>query len=421
VRKWFALAMCLGLLGAIVAGCGSSGDSSTSVSESTSGGEPTASGGESSGGEASGEPIVLGAAVGETGFMAAYDGAPLEALKLAIKERNAEGGIDGRPVELLVKDTHSDKATAKTAADELMSEGVEMLVVSCDFDYGAPAAQVAQQEGKISFSLCAQSVKFGAQGIGPYAYTPAAAAVDQGATTAEWVLDKKHWDKGFVLEDSTLAYDEESCTGFNERFTERGGEIVGEATFQQEDASVASQIAKIKAASPQPEFIRICSVPPGAATAIKQIRAAGINLPIVGPDSLDGTYWMKGIPNLSDVYYSAVGSIYGDDPDPQVNAFVKSYEKATGEPPATAYVLFGPTLFELYATAVEEAGSTEAAAVAEALNGFSKVPTLVGATTYTEEIHIALDRPFVFIGVTDGQPKYLETLTASEPAPYKVG
>ena len=41
----------------------------------------------------------------------------------------------------------------------------------------------------------------------------------------------------------------------------------------------------------------MCSYPPGGAAAIKQIRAAGIDVPIQGPGSFDGTYWLKGIPN----------------------------------------------------------------------------------------------------------------------------
>ena len=58
---------------------------------------------------------------------------------------------------------------------------------------------------------------------------------------------------------------------------------------------------------------------PGEASAVKQIRAAGLDMPLLGDEDLDGDYWKEAVPGLSDVYYSTYASIYGDDPDDQVN------------------------------------------------------------------------------------------------------
>ncbi len=72
---------------------------------------------------------------------------------------------------------------------------------------------------------------------------------------------------------------------------------------------------------------------PGEASAVKQIRAAGLDLPILGDEDLDGDYWKEAVPGLSDVYYSTYASIYGDDPDDQVNELVDRYKQETRQDP----------------------------------------------------------------------------------------
>ena len=69
----------------------------------------------------------------------------------------------------------------------------------------------------------------------------------------------------------------------------------------------------------------MCSYPPGGAAAIKQIRAAHIDIPIVGPAGFDGTFWVKGISNMKDIYASSNGSAY-DPPNEETAKLFKSLE-----------------------------------------------------------------------------------------------
>lgn len=51
----------------------------------------------------------------------------LAGLELAVRDANAAGGIDGRPLELVVRDTAADPARAAAAVDELAGLGVTAL------------------------------------------------------------------------------------------------------------------------------------------------------------------------------------------------------------------------------------------------------------------------------------------------------
>ena len=292
--------------------------------------------------QAADDEVVIGFAVAESGWMNAYDGPPLKGAMLAIEEFNAEGGILGMPIRAVVADTKTDTVQGARAAAEVIAEGAQFMAVSCDYDMGAPAATVANDNGIIAISFCASDAKMGVQGIGPYAFTMEIFGQGEGAVGAEYAWDQG-WRKAYALLDASIEYDKSICHGFLEHWKKLGGEVVGVDTFMQEDASIASQITRYKQAAAEkgePEVMMLCSYIPGAVSAIRQMRAAGIDVPLVGGDSMDGHYWVEGVPGLSDHYAVTFGSMYGDDPRPEVNDFFERYRAKYGEP-ETSFPLNG--------------------------------------------------------------------------------
>ena len=193
---------------------------------------------------------------------------------------------------------------------------------------------MADANKMIAISFCASDAKMGVQGIGPYAFTMNIYGQGEGAIGAAYAW-QRGWRKGYALLDASIEYDKSVCHGFLEYWKKLGGEIVGVDTFMQDDASIASQITRYKnmaAERGEPEVLMLCSYNPGAVSAIRQLRGAGIDVPILGGDSMDGDYWVAGIPGLSDHYTVTFGSMYGEDPRPEVNAFFERYRKQYGVP-----------------------------------------------------------------------------------------
>jgi branched-chain amino acid transport system substrate-binding protein len=73
----------------------------------------------------------------------------------------------------------------------------------------------------------------------------------------------------------------------------------------------------------------------------------------------------------------------------------------------------GYATIQALAIAIEEAGSTEGAAVAAAMGAFTDVPLATGPTTYTPTCHIALGRGMVIMQVQDGALQYKADVTPS--------
>jgi branched-chain amino acid transport system substrate-binding protein len=362
--------------------------------------------------------IVVGFATAASGFMQAYDKPAQDAAMIRIDEINKAGGLLGRQIKVVAADTKTDRAEGAKAGLEVLDKGADLVIVSCDYDFGSPAALAAEAAGKISGFLCAESIKAGIQGVGPHSFSASILAPVQGATMADWSYNKKNARDYYRLLDTWTEYNKGICDGFDWELPRlKDAKLVGSDTFKNEDASIAAQITRIKSLPKQPDAIMLCSMMPGAVSAIKQIRAAGITSMILNGSGVDGSYWLNAVPDLSDFYVPVQGSIYGDDPNPAVIAFNSKYKAATGADPSSQYAYPGYVLIDVWAKAVTRAGTVDADAVIKKLEAMKDEPTLFGPRTFTSEIHHQNKGRYLIVETTKGKPAVVGEWTIAQPIP----
>ena len=354
---------------------------------------------------AEGDPIVIGVASGQTGTLAPWDQGAARGAELAVEDINAKGGLLGRPVKLVVRDTKSDPSLGPTAALEVLEEGAEMVRVACDYDFGAPAALAAISAGKVAMASCAADAKFGVQGVGPLAFTMALATNGQGALLAEFAAEQPGWDKVYIMQDTAIEYTKSLCENFRKRWVDLKGEesIVGEDTWNGlNDNAISGQISRIKSAGSDANFVMWCGFTNNG-SMMRQVRSAGIDLPILASESMDGSHWIEAVPDLSDFYIAVYASIWGNDPEPKIQNFTERYKEKFNEPVKMGHVVTGYTAVEAWAHGVEKAGSLDAEAIKAAMESFDNEPLLTGGASFTPELHINLNSPMLMMKATDGK------------------
>ena len=363
---------------------------------------------------------VFGLVMSFSGWFAPIDADTIAGAKLAVDEINAKGGVLGQPIEIVEFDNKSEPPLGADGAVEAISKGAKAILFPSDFDFGAPGAYVAQQKDVVAFSG-ASDPKFGVQGVGPLAYSTSNASQAQGGLLAEWAFKRQGWKTAYVLLDNTIAYTKSLCGSFATRWTELAGKdgLLGQDTFLNNDPSIAAQVTRITSLGKKPDLIFFCSYAPGGPSAIRQLRAAGINAAIVTGESLDGDYWIGSVPNLSNFYVVSYGSKYGDDPDENVNGFFKRFEVKYGKKADVSYGLRGYSAVQAWAEAANKAGSLEGSKVAAALDAFDKKPLVIGPTTYTSKLHIQTTRPMAILGVTDGRFRCVGRFTVESFAAFQ--
>ncbi|HEV7639913.1 MAG TPA: ABC transporter substrate-binding protein [Gaiellaceae bacterium] len=370
---------------------------------------------------AAGKPIVIGVATAQTGFLSAFDAPSVSGALIAVDDINSRGGVLGRKLRVVRADTKSNINLGAQAGLSVISKGAEVMLVTLDFNYGGPAAREAQKAGIVAISIGASSPKFGVQGIGPLAYTIGSNGDVEAYAESEWAYQKKNWHTAYLLLDDTTDANRTQCDSFATRFTELGGTVLGRDTFKNPDPSVAPQITRIKGLSKAPDVIVLCSYPPGGAVAVQQLRQQGIDAPIIGNDAFDGDYWYKKtVPELSNFWYNESSSIFGNDPDPKINAFWTKYTKVTKGPPQVSFGGFGYSAVQALAVAIKRAGTTKGTAVAAQLNKFRNEPLLLG-TTFTPKLHIDTHRAGRMMEIQTGKHTVAAVVKPQKQPPLHFG
>src|SRR5580693_8952966 len=126
------------------------------------------------------DDIVVGFAVAQSGPVEGYDDNGTKMAQIFIDDINAKGGVLGRKLKAVFADTKSDRAEGAKAGQEVLSQGADIVIGTCDYDYGAPALLQAQKAGKISIFLCASDAKAGIAGVGPLSFSAGLAAQLEG-------------------------------------------------------------------------------------------------------------------------------------------------------------------------------------------------------------------------------------------------
>ncbi|MBO9521575.1 MAG: ABC transporter substrate-binding protein [Nocardioidaceae bacterium] len=331
--------------------------------------------------------IVIGAAIAKTGFMSSFDMPVYHSLEIAVDRANEHGGIGGRKVELKVIDDKSDSTESANAATKLIAAGADLLIVTCNFSTGGPAATVAQDAGVVSFAPCASDVRFGPNGLGDLVFNLGMSIPTEGAALAQYAISRG-WKNVYTLTDTSLDYSKNTCAAFKQRFGELGGSIAGADVFQNSDQAIPSQVSR--AAGKTFDALVLCSYPPGGAMAVLQARQGGLKQPVLANFGMDGDYWTKALPDLSDFYVISPASRYGDDPSAAVNELLATYQKEVGEAPPTGAFVYGQSTFDLIAKALESAGTTDGKKLAKALQRGTQ-DSIVGPMSFGTDYHVDFD------------------------------
>lgn len=331
-------------------------------------GGASSEGGDAMADAASDEPIIIGGVFNATGWMAAYDQPPKEGAQLAVEAINEAGGVLGRQLELIELDGATDPATVGNAARQLIEQGADIILAPCDFDIGGPASQAAQEAGLVGMSTCASSPLFGSAALGDMQFTGVMWNNVMSAAIAEHAYNNLGWRTAYVVSDTSIDYSLSLGEYFAEHFAAIGGEVVGTDTYLQGDADFSAQIQRIQDLEAEPDGLVLSSYSPDLGTIVRQTRAAGITTPILGGDAYDDSeFWAVVGPDLAnDIYFGTHGWL-GPESNDAMPDFVERYEAKFGAAPSTAFILTGWDAVHVFAQAMEAAGTTDGAAVADAM------------------------------------------------------
>lgn len=314
------------------------------------------------------DTIIIGAALCQTGIQAPLDEPALRGAQLAVDELNANGGILGKKVELLNMDGKSDPVTVGNVAKQMIDKGAAAIIAPSDFDFGGPASREAQNAGLVGISPCASSPLYGSAALGDKQFTMSMWNTTMGAATAEYAYNDLGLKSVYVITDDFIDYTKSLSKYFIERYEELGGEVIFEDSYTQGQSDVSAQLARIKALDEKPDFIYVSSYMPDLGLIIRTLRESGIDQPIIGGDSYDDPALFEALGEQygNDVYFDTHGYL-SDAANPNYSAFAEAYKTKFNEDVDAVWVMPGYDVVMVLAQAMEQAGTTDGAEVAKAM------------------------------------------------------
>ena len=292
--------------------------------------------------------IRLGLATGQTGYLAPYDGPALKGFRLAVSALNAAGGIGGKTkIQYQVKDTGSDPARTAVAAQELLDSHVDLLVLPSDADPAIAGGQLAQKAKIPAMSFAATSPAL-TTSVGDYMfgnYPPD----NQNAYSVATYARKKGLKSAYLLGSPDQLYTEVLPKYFEQTFTRLGGKIVGRGTFKSNQQDFSAEVTKIRNLKPAPDVIYTSSFEPVFPAFIKQLRGAGVKIPVLGADALDSPTTLS-LGKL--VNGTAFGTLAFPLPGSALAKFYAKVAAKYGKDNATVYAAAGANLVQVVAAAV---------------------------------------------------------------------
>ncbi|HUI69493.1 MAG TPA: ABC transporter substrate-binding protein [Spirochaetia bacterium] len=335
------------------------------------------------GGGGGGSTVKIGMIYNMTGSQASLDSPSANGAKLAAKEINAAGGVLGKKITLVAYDGKSDAATIANSATQLaQSDKVVAMLGFSDSDMVMAAAPVAAKAGVVFVTSGATSPKLPDQ-VPDYLYLACFGDNVQAAAGAEYAFDGLKAKTAYLLIDKGMEYTLLLGKYFKERFTELGGSIVLEDTYQGGDKDFSAQITKLKGQKKAPDLLYIAAGPDDIGTVVKQFRDAGVKKPIMGGDGYDTPLLVQvagaGAENVYFTTHSLMDSELGTD---AVKKFIAAYQAEYKNPPENAFAGLGYDTVKLIADSIKRANSADPKAIRAALQSTKDLPGVTGAITY---------------------------------------
>jgi branched-chain amino acid transport system substrate-binding protein len=312
------------------------------------------------GGGKDADTITIGGIFPLSGPVAVYGTEAHKGIQLAIDEINAAGGISGKQVKLISEDDQGDPASSVNAYRKLTSQDkVNVIIGSLTSGCTIAITSLAQAQKVVLVAPAATAPAV--TDAGDFVFRACFIDPFQGTVGGNFAVRTLNAKRAAVLYDNGNDYSVGLKDNFIPAFQSGGGTVVAQESYNTGDVAFNAQITKIKAANP--DVVYLPDYYSTVALIAKQLRAQGINTPIVGADGWDGLTENAGDEVLNGFYSNHYAS---DSTEPKVVKFVSDFKAKYGTVP-NAFSALGYDAMYLVKDAIAKAGSMDSAAIRDAL------------------------------------------------------
>lgn len=271
-------------------------------------------------------PIKLALVDAQSGELASLGAWEKDGVKLAVDQWNANGGIDGRKLELDVFDDQGDPTTGTSLARKVASGGYVVM-------FGTAESAVTQAMNPILKQAEIPSITSGqAPGIvdlkSPYQFLNGPTSVTYDETLAKYLVDTKGY-KSIAMISNNGGYGVGEHDAFKAALKSRNITPTDDKVVTADQKDFSSVLTTIRAHNPQVLFIGTEEIEAGLIA--KQARELGIKAVFAGAAPLSTPVYAKTATNANVEGTICSTPYLSNDATPAAQKFAAAYKQAYGQ------------------------------------------------------------------------------------------
>ncbi|MBN1522021.1 MAG: ABC transporter substrate-binding protein [Candidatus Aureabacteria bacterium] len=357
-----------------------------------------------------GETIKIGAIFSVTGRTAFLGTPEKETVEMLVEQINANGGINGKKLEVIIYDTEGDASKAVNFATKLIEEDNVIGIIGPTLSGTSLAIVDLANENEIPLISCAASIKI-TEPAAERKWVFKTAQSDRTAVLRIYNYLKEKGIEKIALLTVANAFGKSGQMELEKTVMDYGFTVVSNETFDPEVTDIKPQLTKIKGKNP--DAIICWGTNPGPAYVARNMKELGMETLLVQSHGVASKQFIALAGDASEGIVLPAGKLLVadklDDNDPQKVVLLK-YKKDFTDKYDKAPDTFGGHGYDalmIMVKAIEQVGADKAK-IRDAIEGMTFVG-ISGVFQFSAEEHNGLtEDAFAMITIKDGEWALLE-------------
>lgn len=361
--------------------------------------------------ELEGDPVKIGGLFAITGPASSLGEPEAETARMLERHFNQTGGINGRPVRILIRDTKGQETEALNAARELVERENVVAIVGPSRSGTTMAVIDFVERSEVPMISCAaarsitEPVKDWVFQVPPN---------DRDAVYRIYNYMKAQGISKIAIITASSGYGAEGYKQLTEQAPDAGIEIVTEESFSDTDTDMTTQLTRIRGTDA--EAVVCWGVGKAPALLTRNMAQLGMQIPLFQSSGVANAAFIEGAGQAANgVIMPAAKLIVLDqlpEDEPQLEVlqeyhdmFVAEYNRAPDHYGGHAW-----DALHIVKEAIERAGvDAESSAIREQIEATEEFVGIGGIFTYSPDDHYGLTPDaFVMVQIVDGEWRLLE-------------
>jgi branched-chain amino acid transport system substrate-binding protein len=351
------------------------------------------------------ETVKIGAILAVTGPASFLGGPEARTLEMMVEQTNAAGGINGKPVELIIKDSGANPEKAISFAKQLIEEEQVAVVLGPSTSGETMKIKKIFEQAQTPLISCAAAEVI----VNPVAqYVFKTPQKDSFAAEKIFQTMKEMGISKIAVLAGNTGFGKAGKEQLLKIAPEMGIEVVEADVYDAKSTDLSAVVAKIKA-NPNVQAVVNWSIVPAQAIVAKNMRQAGWEVPLFQSHGFGNIKYVEAAGAAAEGIIFPAGRLLVADELPDGNPqkallmdYISAYEGRYKEAAST----FGGHAYDAYIiaqSAIAKAG-TDKAKIRDEIEKIQNLPGTGGVFSFTPEDHNGLDiDAFEMITVKDGK------------------